>query len=137
MTSTLLYIEPAFDAGTMAIFTGLGIVFGLFYLAVIVVLIASQWKIYSKAGQPGWACLIPIYNIIVLLRIVGKPWWWLLLMMIPLVNIVFVIWTYNLLSKSFGKGEGFTLGLIFLSFIFFPILGLGSAEYQGPAGAEK
>ena len=110
---------------------------GLFYLAIVVLLIASQWKIYTKAGQPGWACLIPIYNIIVLLRIVGKPWWWLFLMMIPLVNIIFVVWTYNLLSKSFGKGEGFTLGLLLLSFIFFPILGLGSAEYQGPAGAEK
>jgi hypothetical protein len=94
-----------------------------------------MWKVYTKAGKPGWAVIIPIYNVIVMLEIVGKPWWWLLLMMfIPVVNIIFVIWMINLLSKSFGKGVGFTLGLIFLSFIFIPILGLGNAKYQGPAG---
>lgn len=137
MITNFLYVDPGMDSGAIALLAGAGMVMGLFYLAIVVLLIASQWKIYTKAGQPGWACLIPIYNIIVLLRIVGKPWWWLFLMMIPLVNIIFVVWTYNLLSKSFGKGEGFTLGLLLLSFIFFPILGLGSAEYQGPAGAEK
>jgi hypothetical protein len=97
-------------------------------------MIAAQWKVYQKAEQPGWACIIPIYNTVVMLRIVGKPWWWILLMLIPLVNIVFVIWMTNLLSKSFGKDEGFTLGLIFLGFIFMPILGFGSAKYQGPIG---
>jgi hypothetical protein len=109
---------------------------GLFiiYFAVIMLLIASQWGIYSKAGKPGWACLVPIYNIIVLLEIVGKPWWWLFLMFIPLLNIIINIWVFNLLAKSFGKTEGFTAGLIFLSLIFFPILGFGKAEYQGPAG---
>ena len=103
--------------------------------AVIMLLIASQWGIYSKAGKPGWACLIPIYNIIVLLEIVGKPWWWLFLMMIPLLNIIITIWAHNLLSKSFGKSEGFTAGLIFLPLIFFPILGFGEPKYQGPAGS--
>ena len=109
---------------------------GLFiiYFAVIMLLIASQWGIYSKAGKPGWACLIPIFNIIVLLEIIGKPWWWLFLMLIPLLNVVFVDWTYNLLSKSFGKSEGFTAGLILLPFIFLPILGFGEPKYQGPAG---
>jgi hypothetical protein len=106
----------------------------LFVLALTVVLIVSQWKIYEKAGKPGWACIIPIYNTIVLLEIVGKPWWWILLMLIPVVNIIFVIWMTNLLSKSFGKDEGFTVGLILLSIVFYPILGFGSAKYQGPAG---
>lgn len=107
----------------------------LSYLAFAVLMIASSWRIYEKGDQPGWACLIPIYNAIVLLRVIGKPWWWLLLMIfIPVVNIVFAIWAINLLSLSFGKGVGFTLGLIFLPFIFYPILGLGSAQYQGPAG---
>jgi hypothetical protein len=101
----------------------------------IVLLLVSEWKIYAKAGKPGWACLIPIYNVIVLLEIIGKPWWWLLLMIIPFVNIVFAIWMINLLSKSFGHGTGFTLGLIFLSIIFYPILGFGSSKYIGPAGA--
>lgn len=107
----------------------------IFYIAIIVLLIVAEWKIYEKAGKPGWACIIPIYNIIVLLEIIGKPWWWLFLMMIPLVNIIFVIWMMNLLSKSFGKDEGFTVGLILLSIVFIPILGFGSAKYVGPAGA--
>lgn len=113
---------------------GIGLIAIVFYLAIIILLIAAQWKIYSKANQPGWASLIPIYNIIVLLQIVGKPWWWLLLLCIPGVNFVFLIWMTNLLSKSFGKEEGFTIGLIVLPIIFYPILGFGSAEYKGPAG---
>jgi hypothetical protein len=104
------------------------------YVAVLALMIVSLWKIYTKAQKPGWAVLIPIYNIIVLLEIIGKPWWWLLLMLIPFVNIIFAIWMVNLLSKSFGHGEGFTIGLILLSFIFYPILGLGDSKYIGPAG---
>lgn len=106
----------------------------IIYIAVIALLLASMWAVFAKAGKPGWAALIPIYNLIILLEIVGKPWWWLFLMVIPLLNVVFAIWVYNLLSKSFGKSEGFTVGLLLLSFIFFPILAFGDAEYQGPAG---
>ena len=106
----------------------------ILYVAIFVLMIVSMWKIFTKAGKPGWACIIPIYNIIVLLEIVGKPWWWLLLMLIPIVNMVFAIWMLNLLSKSFGHEVGFTLGLLFLGFIFFPILGLGESKYIGPAG---
>lgn len=106
----------------------------IIYIAIVVLLIASEWIIYQKAKKPGWACIVPIYNTIVLLEIVGKPWWWLLLMLIPGVNIVIIIWVLNLLSKSFGKDEGFTLGLILLSIIFFPILAFGDAKYKGPAG---
>jgi hypothetical protein len=93
-----------------------------------------MWKIYEKAGEEGWKCLIPFYNYVVLLKFVGKPWWWLLMYLVPLVNIVFAVWTINMLSKSFGKNEGFTVGLIFLSFIFVPILGFGDATYKGPYG---
>jgi hypothetical protein len=107
----------------------------IIYVAILGLVLASMWAIFAKAGKPGWAALIPIYNLIVLLEIVGKPWWWLLLMVIPLVNVVFAVWTYNLLSKSFGKSEGFTAGLILLSFIFLPILAFGDARYQGPAGS--
>ena len=107
----------------------------LVYIAIIVLMIASIWVIFNKAGKPGWASIIPIYNIIVMLEVVGKPWWWLLLMMfVPIVNVVFAIWMINLLSKSFGKGVGYTLGLLFLSIIFYPILAFGSAKYVGPAG---
>ncbi len=110
------------------------ILYILFMIAIALVLIIAQWKIYQKAGKPGWASIIPIYSTIVLLEIVGKPWWWILLMLIPFVNIILVIWVINLLSKSFGKGVGFTIGLILLSIVFYPILGFGSAQYKGPAG---
>lgn len=110
------------------------IILALISFSIAIFLIAAQWKVYQKAEQPGWACIIPIYNTIVLLKIVGKPWWWILLMLIPIVNIVFAVWMTNLVSKSFGKDEGFTLGLIFLGFIFWPILGFGNARYRGPFG---
>ena len=103
-------------------------------LAIALVMIIAYWKIFEKAGKPGWAILIPIYNLIVLLEIVGKPLWWFFLFLIPFVNIIFGIWVINLLSKSFGKNEGFTVGLILLGVIFYPILGFGKAEYAGPAG---
>lgn len=117
---------------------GLGIafilLFGILILAVIVFMIVAMWKIYVKAGQEGWAAIVPIYNSYILLKIVGKPWWWLLLYLVPLVNIVFLVWTYNMLSKSFGKDEAFTAGLVILGIVFFPILGYGSAKYLGPYG---
>lgn len=97
-------------------------------------MIVAGWKIFTKAGKPGWGILIPIYNLILMLEIIGKPMWWILMFIIPGVNFVFMIWATNLLSKSFGKDVGFTLGLIFLSFIFYPVLAFGSATYQGPAG---
>lgn len=106
----------------------------IFCLAIAVLVIASMWTIFTKAGQPGWAAIIPIYNMIVLLKIVGKPVWWILLMLIPFVNYIFIIWTYNMLSKSFGKTEGFTVGLILLGIVFFPILAFGDAKYLGPYG---
>jgi hypothetical protein len=101
-----------------------------------VIMVVSRWRIFTKAGKPGWAAIIPIYNVIVLLEIVGKPVWWIFLFLIPCVNIVFAIWTVNLLSKSFGQSEGFTVGLILLSFIFYPILAFGNYQYLGPAAAE-
>jgi hypothetical protein len=106
------------------------------YGIVIILVIIAQWKVFEKAGQPGWACIIPIYSTLVLLRIIGKPWWWILLMLIPIVNLVYAIWAINLLCKSFGKTEGFTVGMIFLPIIFYPILGFGSATYIGAQSSE-
>ncbi|MHB1345731.1 MAG: DUF5684 domain-containing protein [Thermoleophilia bacterium] len=117
------------DAGSA--FAGL---FGtLIWLALMVVMIAGMWRLFTKAGEPGWAAIIPIYNIIVLLKIIGRPAWWIVLFFIPLVNFVIAIMMYDGLSKSFGKGTGFTIGLIFLGPIFLMILGFGSARYVGPA----
>ena len=116
------------------IIAGFGIVGALVYIGIIVLLIAAQWKIFTKAGKPGWAAIIPIYNVIVLLEIVGKPIWWIILFLIPFVNIVIIIIVLHQLSLSFGKDVGFTIGLILLGIIFFPILGFGDSQYIGPGG---
>lgn len=99
------------------------------YLAIIVLMVASQWKIFSKAGQPGWACLVPIYNIFVLLKIVGKPGWWFVLLLIPIVNFIILILMQIELAKAFGKDGGFAAGLILLPFVFLPMLAFGDAQY--------
>jgi Family of unknown function (DUF5684) len=109
-------------------------VFIIICLAISVLQIAGMWKAFTKAGQPGWAAIIPIYNTYIMLKIGGKPGWWLLLFLVPIVNIVIIIWMYNMVSKSFGHDAGFTLGLIFLGLIFWPILGFGSSKYLGPFG---
>ena len=112
-----------------------GPVFWICYTAYAILIIAAWWKIFSKAGQPGWAAIIPIYNWIVWCKIVGRPAWWVLLLLICF-PIFFIILSIDL-AKSFGKGVGFAIGLILLSVIFFPILGFGSATYQGPSAAPK
>ena len=90
---------------------------------------------FRKAGRPGWAAIIPIYNVYMLLKVVGRPGWWLILFFIPLVDIVVGILVFVDLAKSFGKSSGFAVGIIFLSFIFVPIRGFGDAKYVGPAAA--
>ena len=101
------------------------------YIALILLIIISLWKIYTKAGKPGWAAIIPIYNIIVLLEIVDKPLWWIILLLIPFVNIVISIILNVELAKKFGQSTGFAVGLILLPIIFYPILGFGGAKYSG------
>lgn len=121
------------DAGSSAGAGIAGLLIFIIYVAVIVLEIAALWKIFSKAGKPGWAAIIPIYNTFVELEVVGRPLWWFVLLLIPFVNIIVLIIILNDLSKSFGHGVGFTLGLIFLSLIFIPILGFGGSRYVGPA----
>lgn len=108
----------------------IGGVAGILYLAIIILMIVSLWKIFAKAGKPGWACLVPIYNIIVLLEIVGRPIWWIILFFIPIANLVVAILIAIDLAKAFGKGVGMAIGLILLPIIFYPVLGFGSATYQ-------
>ena len=111
--------------------------FAFVYFAIILLIIISMWKIFTKAGKPGWAAIIPIYNIIVLLEIVGKPIWWLILLLIPFVNIIFAIMLAHQLSLAFGQGVGMTLLLIFLPFIGYPMLAFGSAQYTQPIGVTQ
>lgn len=100
---------------------------------VAIIILVAMWKIYTKAGKPGWAAIIPIYNTIVMLQIVKRPIWWILLLLIPFVNIVVLIVLYYDLAKAFGKGIGFTLLILLLPFIAYPILGFGQSEYNSRA----
>lgn len=122
-------METYNDSDQFAAVAGmLGTIFLIFGVLALI-LIVSQWKIYTKAGRPGWASLVPIYNIVVMLDIVKKPTWWIILLFIPLVNLVVAIMLIHNLSKAFGQGGGFTLGLLFLSPIFYPLLAFGNYSY--------
>ena len=114
-----------------AMMENMGII-NTFSWIICAICVVAYWFIFKKAGQPGWAAIIPIYNIIIMLKIVGKPWWWILLLCLPFVNIVFGIMVIGLTAKVFGKSAGFAVGLFFLPFIFFPILAWGDAKYIGP-----
>lgn len=116
---------------------GLILFISLVSLVFSIVMIAAMWKVFTKAGQPGWAAIVPFYNVYVILKIAGRPGWWLVLFLIPFVNLVVLIITYIDLAKSFGKDGGFAALLILLPIVGFPILGFGSARYLGPAGPEK
>jgi hypothetical protein len=105
-------------------------------LLIGLLMIVAMWKVFTKAGQPGWACIIPIYNLYIWCKIVGRPWWWIILMLIPFVNIIVGIILCIDMAKSFGKGAGFGIGLALLGVIFLPILGFGSAQYQGAPAAK-
>jgi hypothetical protein len=110
--------------------TGGWTIFAITELAIFVFGLIAMWKVFVKAGEPGWAAIIPIYNFIVLLRIAGKPWWWIFLFIIPIVNLVIFIIVSIDVAKNFGQGVGFGLGLAFLSIIFYPILAFGDARYN-------
>ena len=114
---------------------GIGFFGIVIYLAIIVVVVAAIWKVYVKAGKPGWAAIVPIYNLIVLLEIVGRPVWWIVLMLIPLVNFVIFVLMSIAFAKAFGKGAGFGIGIVFLGFIFLPLLAFSDAEYTAPDAA--
>ncbi|MCC6229741.1 MAG: signal peptidase I [Phycisphaerales bacterium] len=108
------------------------LIFTVVYLALVILVIAGFWRVFSKAGEPGWAAIIPIFNVYILLKIAGRPWWWLILYFIPIVSLVIWVVVSVDIAKAFGKGTGFGIGLALLPFIFFPVLGFSDAQYQGP-----
>ncbi len=101
-------------------------------LAVVVIMIVAMWKMFTKAGKPGWAAIVPIYNLVVLLQIAGKPMWWIILLIIPFVNFIILLLMNLGIAKNFGKSGAFGVGLFLLGPIFIPILAFGSAQYIGP-----
>ena len=124
----LLQDMPDGSKGALAV----GGVMMMVMLGVVVVFIIGLWKVFTKAGQPGWACIIPIYNIYVLTQIAGRPGWWVLMMLIPLVNIVFSILLAIDVAKAFGQSAAWGVILLFLlSGIGYLILGFGNYSYQG------
>ncbi len=118
------------------------LIFGSYFLGccctgiLVALYIAGLWKVFVKAGKPGWAAIVPIYNIWVLLEIVGRPGWWLILYIIPLVNVVVQILVTLELAKSFGRSIAYAIGLLLLPFIFYLMLGFGEDQYQGPAAGK-
>lgn len=113
----------------------MGLVFLILWIALIVLIIAGLWKMFEKAGKPGWGAIIPIFNVYLLCKMVGRPGWWVLLYFIPIVNIVVSAVVALEVAKSFGKSVLFGVGVWLLPCFFMPILGFGSAQYQGPAAA--
>ena len=138
MLGITLLLQGDFDdigaaAGGAAIL-GMGLVMMLVMMAVLAVFLIGFWKVYAKAGKPGWASLVPIYNVIVLLEIVGRPLWWVVLCCIPFVNFVVVLVLFVDLAKSFGEGIGVAI-LCLVGGIGILMLGFGGARYVGPAAA--
>ena len=143
---TLNTILAQASGNDAAVATGIMAFFAAFFLVFVVIGIVAligMWKTFAKAGQPGWAVLIPIYNIIVLLRVAGLPWYWVftpLIVVIPLLGaiayLVWIVWVHHRISTRFGQGVGFTIGLTLLGPIFWLILGFGSSKYVGEQPAQ-
>jgi len=100
-------------------------------LLLFLIVIAGAWKVFTKANQPGWAAIIPIFNLYIMLKIGDNEWWWLLVLFVPILNLYAMYKIFAGVSRAFGQGIGFALGLWFLGFIFFPLLGFGDYRYQG------
>jgi hypothetical protein len=113
----------------------MGILVFLYIVAVLfllwVVFVVAMWKIFTKANQPGWAAIVPFYNVYVLLKVVGRPGWWLVLTFVPgVVTIIFIVLMIDL-ARAFGKRGVFAVLLILLPFVGWPILAFGDARYVG------
>jgi hypothetical protein len=111
-----------------------GIGMMIILLAIVVLMVASIWMMFVKAGKPGWACLVPLYNIIVWLSIIGRPWWYLFFLVFPVTAVI--LWAIIVFgtARSFNRSILFVLGVTFLPFIFIPVLGFSSSDYIGGMG---
>jgi hypothetical protein len=131
------------SAASSALFASSGAVAGVsigivVYIALLVFELAALWLVFTKAERPGWAAIIPFYNYYTILKVVGRPGWWLIIFFIPIINFVLWIIVSIDMAKSFAKGTAFAVGLIFLPFIFIPILGFGPARYvEAAAGGPR
>ena len=123
LLSLVAQAEQVGDAVGSVILSGI-------YMAILVVILPGIWKVFTKAGQPGWGTLIPIYNLYLLCKIAGRPGWMVIFFFIPVLNMIFPTIICIDLARNFGKSCDFTAGMVFLPFVFIPILGFGSSSYQ-------
>jgi len=135
--------EAAALGALLALIAGFGMILVAGIVVIGIVTLIGMWKVFTKAGEPGWAVLIPIYNIIVLLRVAGLPWYWVftpLILIIPLLGAIaylaWIVWVHHRISTNFGQGVGFTIGLTLLGPIFWLILGFGSSKYVAEQPAQ-
>lgn len=127
-------ISTTSDLSTSASMYQVSPIFSMVYLVMGILAIVGMWKVFAKAGQPGWAAIIPFYNIYIMLKIAGRPGWWLILLLIPFVNIVILLLVSLDIAKAFGKSGIFGIvGLFLFSFIGYLLLGFGDAQYVGSA----
>jgi hypothetical protein len=131
--------EAALAAGLVAFFAAFAFVF----IAIGLVVVVGMWKTFDKAGQPGWAAIVPFYNLVVMFRIGGQSGWFALsylLNFIPIIGTLaflgIIIWNHVNISKRFGQGVGFAIGLVLLAPIFWLILGFGSSKYLAEQPAQ-
>jgi len=127
MGNVLAFLMQQTDTGVPAGAAAMGTGVMIVWLVVVVLMIAAMWKVFTKAGEPGWAAIVPIYNYVVLDKIAGRPGWWLLLWIL-LGPIAYIVISFDI-AKRFGKGAGFAIGLIVLPFLFWPMLAWGDAAY--------
>lgn len=107
-----------------------GLMPSLVGLALYLFFTAGYWRVNSKAGLPGWGCLVPFYNLVLWMRCGGKPGWWAVWLFVPPISmVIYVIIAYEI-ARNFGKGVAFTVGLVFVPPIFAAILGFGKATYD-------
>ena len=133
-----------YDSIVTAVVAGLGAAFGLVFLTFTILLLVlsaiicvCHWKLFEKAGKPGWTAIVPFYNTMVMLEISGKPISWIGLMLIPYIGIIWAIWGLHAFVKSFGKDVTYTVGIIFLPFIFLPLMAFDKKiVYIGPGGVK-
>lgn len=108
----------------------------ILYLVIMAAYIAGMWKVFEKAGKPGWAAIIPIYNFYIFLQIINKPVWWLVLLLIPVVNFVIIIIMSMELAVCFGKSKGWGfLLLVLFGFVGYPLLGFGDSSFSAPSAS--
>lgn len=133
--STPTYTTTSSDLGAVAVVIWLIVI--LVMLAVGIFMAIAMWRIFTKAGKPGWASLVPIYNMVVMMQIVGRPEWQVVLMFLPFAHIYISIVLPLDLAKSFGKTAGFGVLMLFFPAIMYPILAFGSSRYVGPAAQQQ